>query len=212
MHLCALLVILLASPASGWGADYEAFPDVGQHSAVGLQEATRVLEEELKLAARAQAYLLVDLVTRTIEIKARGVTLHRIPVSEWTASAVEQMANTFRLNVRPGIARRKIDPSSTAEQEPIALADMPTQYALSFTPPLSVEIVPDSQEGIARWAWSYGERWWRKLERWTGSLLGGPPAQSEPALQLTLSVEHAQSLALSLVDGMALVIRRPTDK
>jgi hypothetical protein len=37
---------------------------------------------------------------------------------------------------------------------------------------------------------------------------------SEPTshLRLTLSVDHAQSLAWSLVDGMALVIRRPTDK
>jgi hypothetical protein len=33
-----------------------------------------------------------------------------------------------------------------------------------------------------------------------------------PHLQLEVSAEQAQSLAWSAVDGMALVIRRPTDK
>ncbi|HEY7531239.1 MAG TPA: hypothetical protein VH681_00495, partial [Nitrospiraceae bacterium] len=128
MHLCALLVILLVSQTPGWGADSGAFPDIGKNDTVALQEASRVLGEELKLAARSQAYLLIDLATNTIEIKARGVTLHQIPVTEWSASAIEQLTGAFRLNARPSIARRKIEPSSTAEQEPIALTDMPTQY------------------------------------------------------------------------------------
>ncbi|HXV68205.1 MAG TPA: hypothetical protein VD738_04700 [Nitrospira sp.] len=213
MHLCALLaLILLVSPAPGQGADSDAFPDIEKHSVADLQEATRVLEEEVKLAGRSQAYLRVDLVARAIEIKARGVTLHRLPLSEWTASAIEQMGKTFRLNVRPAVVRRKIDPSSTAEQEPIALTDMPTQYTLSFTPALRVEIGPDSQDGALRWARWYGARWWRKLEWWAGSIVSWQPAPIEPSLELILSVEQAQSLAWSLVDGMALVVRRPTDK
>lgn len=212
MHLCALLVILLVSQTPSWGTDYEAFPDIGKGNAVALQEASRVLEEELKLAARSQAYLLIDLATRRIEIKARGVALHYIPVTEWSASAIEQMTRTFRLNDRPPIVRRKIEPLLTAEQEPIALTDMPTQYILSFTPALSVEIAPAAQDGLSRWVWWHGTRWWRRLERWANSFVDGQPAQIEPSLRLSLPVEQAQSLAWSLVDGMGLVIRRPVDK
>jgi hypothetical protein len=212
MHFCALLVILLVSQTPSWGADSDAFPDIEKNDAVALQEASRVLGEELKLAARSQAYLLIDLVAYTIEIKARGVTLHPIPVTEWSASAIEQMTGAFRLDARPLLVRRKIEPSLTAEQEPIALTDMPTQYVLSFTPALSVEIAPIAREGLSRWAWWYGVRWWRHLERWTGSFVLGQPTQFEPSLRLSLSVEQAQSLAWSLVDGMGLVIRRPADK
>ena len=212
MHLCALFVILFVSQTPSWGADSDAFPDIRKNNSGTLQEASRVLGEELKLAARSQAYLLIDLVTYTIEIKARGVTLHQIPVTEWSASAIEQMTGAFRLNGRPPIVRRKIEPSSTTEQEPIALTDMPTQYVLSFTPALSVEIAPIAKEGLFRWAWWYGVRWWRQLNRWASSFVGGQPTEFEPSLRLSLSVEQAQSLAWSLVDGMGLVIRRPADK
>jgi len=212
MHLCALLVILLLFQTASWGTEYGAFPDIEKNDAATLEEASRVLDEELKLAARSQAYLLIDLVTRMIEVKARGVALHRIPVAEWSASSIEQMTKTFRLNARPPILRRKLDPSSVAEQEPIAPTDMPTQYVLTFTPALSVEIAPVAQEGLSRWAWWHGVRWWRQLGRWTSSFVGGQPTQIEPALRLSLSVEQAQSLAWSLVDEMALVIRRPAAK
>jgi hypothetical protein len=212
MHLWALLLTLLASQTPSWGTDHEAFPDVGKNDAGALQEASRVLEEELKLAARSQAYLVIDLVARTIAIKARGVSLYDIPVRGWSASAIDQLGQTFQLEARPPILRPKIDPTSTAEREPIALADMPTEYLLAFTPTLRVEVTSAAGGDLPRWAWSYGKRWWRDLGRWIRSFVGGQAAQTEPFLQLTLSREHSQSLAWSLVDGMALVVRRPVDQ
>lgn len=212
MPLCALIFLLLVFQSPGWGREYEAFPNVETTQAASLQEAARVLEEELKLATRSQAYLVIDLVGRTIAIKARGVSLYDIPVLGWSASAIDQMGHMFQLDARPPIIRPKIDPTSTAEREPIALADMPTEYLLSFTPPLKVEVTPAAEGDLTRWAWSYGRRWWRNLDRWMKSFGGGQGAQTEPFLQLTLSVEHSQSLAWSLVDGMALVVRRPVDR
>jgi hypothetical protein len=212
MPLCALIFLLLVAQSPGWGREYEAFTDVETAQAASLREATRVLEEELKLATRSQAYLLIDLVGRTIAIKARGVSLYDIPVRGWSASAIDQMGQMFQLEARPPIIRPKIDPMSPAEREPIALADMPTEYLLSFAPTLRVEVTSAAGGDLPRWAWSYGKRWWRDLGRWIRSFVGEQAAQTEPFLQLTLSREHSQSLAWSLVDGMALVVRRPVDR
>lgn len=212
MHLCAMLAFLLPFADPTWGAEYDAFPALGINDPASLREASRVLEEELRLAARPQTYLLVDLVARRIAMKARGVVLHLIPIIGWSSSASDQMAKTFRLSARPPVVRPRIDPSSTSEQEPIALADMPTQYRVTFTPLFYLEIIPAAGEDPFRWAWAQVNNWWRQLERWSSSLIAGHPLQIEPSLRLTLSVEQAQSLAWSMVDGMALVIRRPTDE
>jgi hypothetical protein len=83
---------------------------------------------------------------------------------------------------------------------------------LSFTPPLIIDVVSASGDNpIQRIVFS-GKTWWRNLKNWGGSILRGQPAGESPHLQLAVSVEHAQSLAWSLVDGMPLVIRRPIDK
>ena len=41
----------------------------------GLREANRVLEEEIRLAAHPQIYLLLNLPDRSIVIKGRGIEL-----------------------------------------------------------------------------------------------------------------------------------------
>jgi len=213
MTLCALLALVLFSFVTpAWGADVEAFPDLDMNDPASLREASRVLEEELKLAARPRTYVVIDLVTATIQIKNRGIDLHRIPIAAWSASAREQMAGTFRLITRPPVVRRKVNPSATVEQEPISLADMPTQYNLSLIPPLSLDVVPAAREAPLRWAWAQAKRWWWQLKNWRDSFVSSPSFPIEPHLQLTLSLEQAQSLAWSLVDGMPVVIRRSTDK
>lgn len=211
MPLSLLLLLVLSGGAPAWGADVEVFPDLDLNDPAALQEASRVLDEELKLAARPRTYLIVDLVSATILIKDRGIDLHRVPLLAWSWSAPEQMTGTFRLVARPPVVRRKVDPSSTTEQEPISLADMPTDYRLIMTPAFNVDIVPAASDAPLRWAWAQGKRWWGLFLVWIDARLSVPSA-SAPALHLTLSREEAQSLAWSLVDGMPLVVRRPTDK
>lgn len=211
MSLCAIL-LLLSFATSSWAKDVEAFPDLNLNDPSSLQEASRVLEEELKLAARPQTYILIDLVTRTIQIKGRGVELHRIPIATWSARSSQDLKGIHRLITRPPVVRRKIDPGATIEQEPISLADMPVDYALSFIPSLAIDVVSSAGDNPLQRIVSSGKTWWRNLKSWGDSFLTDRSAAQGPHLQLMLSVEHAQSLAWSLVDGMPLVIRRPTDK
>lgn len=212
MNLCAILLLLLSFTPSSWATDAEIFPDLNLDDPRSLEEAARVLEEELKLAARPQTYVLIDLVTHTIQIKGRGVELHRIPIGTWSAKSLRDIKGIHRLIARPSVVRRKIDPASPTVQEPISLADMPIDYALSFTPPLTIDVTPTAGNNPLQWIMSCGKTWWRHLRTWGGSILAGESAAQGPHLQLEIAVEHAQSLAWSLVDGMPLVIRRPTDK
>ena len=185
---------------------------VDANDPAALQEATRVLSEEVKLAARPRAYLVIDLVANAVIMKARGVELHRLSISKWSAESPEGMAGTFRLMARPSVGRRKIDPSLVADQEPISLADMPAHYHLAFSPSLTLEILPTVDQAPLRWTLLQAKAWWRWLRACFQSLASSQPSQPDPLLLLTLSEDQAQSLAWSLVDGMPLVIRRPTDR
>ncbi|HJT22520.1 MAG TPA: hypothetical protein VJ746_18760, partial [Nitrospira sp.] len=128
-----IIVLLSFSVLVAWGHDASAeeFPfHLDRTNPGALEEATRVLTEEVKLAARPYTYLLIDLADNVIIMKARGVELQRLPLPSWSAVSRDAMTGTFRLMARPSIARRKINPAAGAEQEPISLADMPGDYHL----------------------------------------------------------------------------------
>ena len=212
MNLCAILLLLVFTTPS-WGKDIKVFPDLNLNNPNELKEATRVLEEELKLAARPQTYLLIDLGGRTIHIKGRGVVLHQMPIMAWSAGSWKDLEGIHRLVARPQVVRRKVEPGAEVEQEPISLADMPADYVLSFGPSLRVTVVPSVEsDSLLQSAVLLGKVGWRNVRDWTSRLLMDRSSEPTSHLRLTLSVNHAQSLAWSLVDGMALVIRRPTDK
>ena len=212
MKLCAILTLFVFTTPS-WGKDFEAFPDLQLHDAQGLKEATRVLEEELKLAARPQTYVLIDLVGCTIQIKGRGIGLHQIPIIRWSAESRNELKGIHRLVARPSVVRRKIDPGAAGEQEPISLADMPTDYVLSFVPSMRVTVIPSiASDSLLQSAGLLGKAGWRHVRDWMSRLFMDRSSEPTAHLHLTLSVDHAQSLAWSLVDGMAVIIRRPADK
>ena len=100
--LVLLLLLLLRSigPPTSWAAQGDNTLAVDLNDAAALQEATRILAEEIKLAARPQTYVIVDLVARSVVIKGRGAELHRIPVEEW--SAVHLVDGRDRQHTPPG--------------------------------------------------------------------------------------------------------------
>lgn len=212
MNLSAVFLLLLSLSATSQAGEIEAFPDLNLNDPGAVREAARVLEEEVKLAARPQTYLFIDLVTRTIQIKGRGVELHRIPIIEWSARGLGDMNGPHRLIARPPVVRRKIDPAAAVEQKPIALEDMPVDYTLSFTPQLTIDVAPAAGDHPLQWMRAQGKALWRTFKNWWGSFSAAQSARQSPYLQLEISAEQAQSLAWSAVDGMPLVLRRTTHK
>jgi hypothetical protein len=212
MNFCAIL-LLFALTTPSWGKDLEAFPNLNLNDHRSVQEATRVLEEELKLAARPHTYVLIDLVGNTIHIKGRGVELHHMPIAQWSVGSWEKLTGIHRLVARPQVVRRKIEPGKGDEQEPISLADMPTYYDLSFSSGLTINVAPlAAKDNLVQAITFMGKSWWRRVKNWTSMIGTDQPSTSAASLEVTVSVDHAQSLAWSLVDGMAVLIRRTADQ
>ncbi|MDH4187579.1 MAG: hypothetical protein OEV08_11320 [Nitrospira sp.] len=174
-----------------------------------LQEAARVLEEEVKLAARPQTYVLIDLAANVISIKGRGLELHRISIEHWSASHLSKFDALYQLRERPAVNRRKIDPAAVAGQEPISLTDMPETYTLQLNPALTILVFPSTERSVWRGTLLRSQYWWRRLSAWGHALLAGEGASSDLSLDLTVSLDHAQSLAWTVTDSMAFLIRRP---
>ncbi|MGE0471336.1 MAG: hypothetical protein AB7L09_07545 [Nitrospira sp.] len=212
MNFCAIF-LLFALTTPSWGKDPEAFPNLNLNDPRSVQEATRVLEEELKLAARPHTYVLIDLVGNTIQIKGRGVELHHMPIVQWSVGSWEKLSGIHRLVARPQVVRRRIEPGKGDEQEPISLADMPTYYDLSFSSGLTINVAPlAAKDNLVQAITLMGKSWWRRLKNWTSMIGTDQPSTSAAPLEVTVSVDHAQSLAWSLVDGMAVLIRRSADQ
>jgi hypothetical protein len=180
------------------------------HNPEGLREANRVLEEEIKLAAHPQIYLLLNLPDRSIVIKGRGIELRRLPIRAWQAMEERAMVGVFRLRGRPQVARPKAAPLDDPAQDPIELKDMPAAYELLYDPTLAVTVAPPFQERPWLWAMGLMRDSWTETVSWIRSTAAPDENASSPCLRLTLSVEAAQSLAWSVTDGMPLLIRRTT--
>ncbi|MBA5866529.1 MAG: hypothetical protein GDA67_07515 [Nitrospira sp. CR1.3] len=207
-----LLSLLVGCVPTASSAELDNPLDVDINDPAALQEATRVLADELKLAARPQTYLLIDLVSQAVVIKARGVEMHRLSILRWSVESLENMTGIFRLTARPPIVRRKVTPSAAAGQDPISLSDMPVSYRLAFSSSLTMEIMPPAQQAPLQWALSRAKAWWRWLRRWFQTLSSPNVSEPAPHILLTFSENEAQSLAWSLIDGMPLVIRRPAER
>jgi hypothetical protein len=208
--LRVILSILLSLASVSWAAEQDVTPALDTTDPAALQEATRVLEEEIKLAARPQTYVLIDLEAKAILIKSRGVELHHLPIESWSASHLSRLATAYRLRERPPVNRRKIDPVAGAEQDPIALADMPTTFTLQFSPPLTILVLSHTDGNPWQWATQRGRAWWHRFISWGITLWTGDRPPSSPSLLLTVSLDHAQSLAWTVTEGMPFLIRRAT--
>ena len=91
-----------------------------------LSEANRLLEEELKVAARPQVYVVLDLARSVVLIKGRGIELSQIPIVQWRQSGDGPTTGVYRLRTRPPVNRPKAAPTDALS--PIELDDMPEAY------------------------------------------------------------------------------------
>jgi hypothetical protein len=193
---------------TAWTTDSENLFSIDLTDPTALQEATRILAEEVKLAARPQTYIIVDLVEHAVVIKGRGVELHRFPIEQWSGLRLAEASAAFRLQARPPVVRRKIEPAAGGEQPPVSLDDMPTDFTLTFVPPFSLAVHPSASEDFWHWLRFAGREWWGWLKMWSRRLLTGEELPTQPVLRLTLTPDHAQSLAWTVIEGTPFLVRR----
>jgi hypothetical protein len=199
-------VLLCLTPASA--TEPENLLAIDLNNPAVLQEATRILAEEVKLAGRPQTYVIVDLVDRAVIIKGRGAELHRLPIEHWSGLRLAEASMAFRVQASPPVTRRKIEPAAGAEQPPVSLDDMPTDFTLTFVPSFSLAIQPSASDDFWRWLRFTGREWWVWLKSWSRRLATGEESSTHPMLRLTLTPHHAQSLAWTVTEGMPFLVRR----
>jgi len=207
-NLCILHVLLLVSIPPAWPMESDNVFSVDVNDAAALQEATRVLAEEVKLAARPQTYVVLDLVDRAVVIKGRGAELHRLPIEQWSAAHLAEASTTFRLQARPPVERRKIEPAAAADQPPVSLHDMPSDFTLSFSPSFALTVHPSLSYDFWQWLRFKVREWWIWMKDWTRRLVTGKEPAAQPVINLTLTPLDAQSLAWTVTEGMPFVVRR----
>lgn len=205
-----VIIVLFLSLSSLSQAAPSASDEKTANELASLQEANRLLEEEIKLAARAQIYLLLDLSERILYIKGRGLELHRLAVLHWQVSGGGSPSGLFRLRARPQVDRPKAGPGKdpSLAPDPINLQDMPAEYLLLYEPGLLLTVAPPFREQPWLWARSFLHEWWARVASWTHVAAPVNQVPAGPRLRLTLSKEEARSLAWTVTDGMPLLIGR----
>jgi hypothetical protein len=194
--LLSLQVILFLVPnGSASAADSSARKSGGAADVDSLQEANRILEEEIKLASGPQVYILLNLPERTIQIKSRGIELHRLEILAWHVSGTGSLAGVHRLRARPEVSRPRTAPDSSLD--PIGLEDMPGEYALEFESGLLLTVAPPAREQPWLWMRNRLRVWWIHVVSSPGSIV-----------HVTLPQDAARSLAWSVTDGMPFLISR----
>lgn len=176
--------------------------------ATAIIEANRLLEEELKLAARPQIYLVLDLAGRVIQVKSRGIELQRLLISEWRQVGEGSLAGVFRLRARPAVTRPKAAPADPTSVPAIEVQHMPDRYDLIFDPGLVVSVGQSARERPWPWVRGMVEEWWGRLAGLFGISVQADRA-TDVRIHLTLAQEVAQSLAWTMTDGMPMIIGRP---
>lgn len=175
--------------------------------AAAIIEANRLLEEEIKLAARPQIYILLDLPAQVILIKSRGIELHRLPILAWRQVGDGSLSGVFRLRVRPSVSRPKAAQADNTAVTAIELQHMPDRYDLIFDPGLIISVGQTARERPWPWVKGMAQEWWNRLAgmlRMTVNVNGANAVR----IHLTLAQEVAQSLAWTMTDGMPLIIGR----
>jgi hypothetical protein len=198
--LLAIAAILLTRWTVVGHAAAGAAPD-----ARTLAEVNRTLEEEIKLAARPQVYLVLDLFERVVLVKSRGVELHRFPVTEWRGPNPDRVFGVYRLLARPPVTRPKAAPLENPDElAVIEVKDMPDAYELRWEPPLIIAVAPPANDQPWAWAQSWAREWWSRV--W--GTVRGQDAPGLRRLRLTVEQETARSLAWSVTERMPLLIGR----
>jgi hypothetical protein len=140
-------------------------------------------------------------------IKDRGVELHRFPIEQWSAVHLADATTTFRLQARPPVTRRKIEPAG-GDQPPVSLDDMPTDFTLTFSPSLLMVVHPSATDDLWGWLRYSMYEWGDWITGWIRRLATGIEPRAQPVLRLTLTSHHAQSVAWTVTEGMPFLVRR----
>jgi len=188
-------------------------------TAVGQEKAVRnprLVEKEIALAKSAGLYAVVDLGLKSVEIKARGMTLKRWEVIRsrvWGRAVEPRVAKILKRSTLFPPKRTNITPKPGEESEDVELgvlelSRMPTHFSVRFEENIKLKVRPRTRN-ILRWLRNVGSSavWYGFLPLKTiwGSVSRKPFTEIEI---VTESEKDARALYWSFYENLNVLISR----
>jgi len=188
-----------------------------------LSEQNRRLENELSLARKPVSYMVIDLESKTVTLRSRGMILktwgvHRFktwgkPIPDQTVKLVKKTAlsNPKRANITPGqeeTKKKSDEKKDTFDLGTLELKDMPVHYNLLFEGNVRISVRPRTKRfwpALLNIAKSVSWLTYLPLKTVWFSVRGKSFTQIELVIR---SEKDAQGIYWSFLDGHGTLIYR----
>jgi hypothetical protein len=179
-----------------------------------LMEENSLLKAEVQLAKSSKIYVIFDLATKKITIKAKGIVLKELPVESYTQWGTPIRPRPLALLGKTALVkpeRKEIKPKTAdaedaSEPEVLQLEDMPLRYQLKFDDGIQISVKPKSAGMIPTLFNLVASLKSYLITRPMGTLLSGLRRQSFTEIVLVLNENDARSLYWSFQEGFQCII------
>lgn len=193
--------------------------DAFSQDLLSLEEETKLLESELKLAKTPQLYFVFDLKRHGILIKSKGVILKELKIDtvrfwgpfikpkSYTLVKKSSLLKPKREEIKPKKPEEEED-AGTFDVKALELSDMPSGYRLTLDEGIIITIRPLA-EGLFSTIFntvSYASWYLSRPFLTLWNYLSGKPFT---AIYLILQKEDARSLYWSFAEGAKSIIYNP---
>ena len=201
LHLILFLIALIAGPAFA-----------SDNREMYIRE-NRLLEQELALVRKSDIYFVFNLQEKTAYIKARGIPLRELPISDFHSWGSPVSGNGYRLikkstffkpdreTIKPGESKDK----DNFKSEALELPDMPSRYTLVLDSGVKISIRPPTEgifSGIGNLLYTSLRFIIRPISMLWYSLRGKPYT----VIDMVLDKNDARALYWSFSEGSAAII------
>jgi hypothetical protein len=209
MHSLRALILLSVLLVS-----VEAYP---ASEADRLINENSLLKAELQLAKSSKIYVIFDLETKSVAIKAKGMMLKKLPVesySLWGTPVRPRPLPLLRKTAlvipeRKEIIPRTSDSDEVSEPKVLQLDDMPLRYRLEFDDGIQISVNPTSTGVIATLFNLIASLKSYLITRPFGTLWNGLRRRSFTEIVLVMSEYDARTLYWSFQEGFQCIITEP---
>jgi len=195
------IILLTVEPSPGSEADR-------------LREENRLLKAEVQLAESSKIYVIFDLASNKIAMKARGILLKELPVESYS-----QWGTPVRLKPLPLLdktalvkpERKEIKPKTegaenSSDPEVLRLEDMPARYQLEFDDRIQISVRPKSAGTVSTLFNLAASLKSYLITRPMGTLWNGLHQRSFTEIVVALNENDARSLYWSFQEGFQCIV------
>jgi len=188
-----------------------------------LKQEVSLLESELKAAAKPAVYAILNIESRKIYLKIKGVILKEFNIAEIKTIGIVHFNGYYSMVKRKAIfppKRIEIKPHRTEEKENLAaspqeairqtdtfgIEDMPSNYTLIFNEGLSISVSPIFKDGFFMSVLNQTSRGLRYI--WNSSCKIWNYFKKTPFIKIQIALERddARALYWSLPDNVDFIV------